>query len=321
MGSLSYINGPSLAEDNSVTISYDRIDENDILQTFTLIFNAGSAFPDVLLSGCSAAPGTPFEFWRCGEPFNTADWTTFPATSAAGLSYFQNKLRGPGSDSEDSGLWAGDNIANLQKVWIDNEVAPGPGLVTYARADIPGAPVGVNPAGQAYNSVLINTDPMVAGFFAAQHVPNGFSVEHRIVIPGDDLTLPPGSGDPTIRQVRDVFFGTAGLEINDARGSAGATIDRASNGYGVLSECGEVGFKVRFEEFDGGGEALYIWDFPHPGDINRDGSKNSLDFAAFQQAFNNSDPVADMNGDRLFNSLDFVAFQTAFAWTDPCGPQ
>lgn len=47
-------------------------------------------------------------------------------------------------------------------------------------------------------------------------------------------------------------------------------------------------------------------------DFNGDGTVNTLDFIAYFNAFNESDPRADMNGDGVVNTLDFLAFLNAF---------
>jgi len=57
-------------------------------------------------------------------------------------------------------------------------------------------------------------------------------------------------------------------------------------------------------------------DFPGaPGnaDVNADLEVNILDFVAFQDLFDASDPAADVNEDGEFNILDFTAFQSIFA--------
>jgi len=295
---------------------------------FRALLDNGDELQQSLWFYCSAAPGTELEFWRCGEPINTPYWGTLPATSPAGFSFVENKLRCDApcqADFDGSGMWVGSNLASLQRIWINGEQAPGPDLVFYELADLPGIggaslPVGVNTIGQAYFSAFTNVEADIFGFFAAHHAPGQFSVKHRIVVPGDELQLPPEAGLPTPRQVKEVSFGTAGIIGPNGRGSEGHTIDRASNGYGVLSYCGHLGFQVEFEDFDGGGEGVYIWTIPHPADLNGDGETNTLDFAAFQEAFNNMQPSADMNADGMFNTLDFTAFQNAFNWSDPCGP-
>ena len=53
-----------------------------------------------------------------------------------------------------------------------------------------------------------------------------------------------------------------------------------------------------------------------PGDFNQDGTKDILDFVAFQTAFVNADDDADCNQDGLHNILDFVCFQVLFM--EPC---
>jgi serine protease AprX len=53
-----------------------------------------------------------------------------------------------------------------------------------------------------------------------------------------------------------------------------------------------------------------------PGDFNGDGTKDILDFIAFQNAWTAKDPAADADGNGLFDILDFIAFQEIFQ--DPC---
>jgi len=49
-----------------------------------------------------------------------------------------------------------------------------------------------------------------------------------------------------------------------------------------------------------------------PADVNSDGKLNVLDFAAFQQAFSDKDPIADLDDNGIFNMFDFIAFQELF---------
>lgn len=50
-----------------------------------------------------------------------------------------------------------------------------------------------------------------------------------------------------------------------------------------------------------------------PGDVNRDGSLDILDFLGFQNAFAAGSPHADADANRDLDIFDFLAFQNAFA--------
>lgn len=64
----------------------------------------------------------------------------------------------------------------------------------------------------------------------------------------------------------------------------------------------------------GGQRGLFLMDLSDPcyADFNSDGAVDTMDFLAFLNAFQTSDPSADCNSDSLVDTLDFLCFLNAF---------
>jgi len=118
-------------------------------------------------------------------------------------------------------------------------------------------------------------------------------------------------GSPASTPV-DEIAGTVrfeGVEQSDRTGSSVGSGD--VNGDGVpdiiISASGA-------DDPPGSGRVYIVYGraFPCPADLDGDGDLTILDFLAFQNLFDDDDPIADFDGDGDLTLFDFLTFQNAF---------
>jgi hypothetical protein len=224
-----------------------------------------------------------------------------PLINAGGAVSFSARLTGDGVTTDNnSGLWIGTDPAHLSLVARTGDQAPGTPLgVKYKwSTDFKHA---LNDLGQVAFLGQLTGDGVGAANDTGLFVYDPFKGTQLIAREGDTVTVRPG-----------VTKTIAGLEL---RFGASSGDGRATS----LNDNGQVAFGANFA--DGIYEAVLVADVGGimPGDANRDGVVDKIDFKILFDHFNQPGAFADgdFTGDGLVNFADYQLLEMNFGKASP----
>lgn len=89
--------------------------------------------------------------------------------------------------------------------------------------------------------------------------------------------------------------------------------ERIDDGYGTSPGINRVAQEVRGMRHidDAAARRTHPLTTPEIADLDNSSTVNIIDFLAFLNFYNDSDPIADFNGDGIINTQDFIAYLNA----------